>query len=517
MGFYRSGRLATAIVAGLSIASGVAVVSAADVPLIEAVRGQDQAAVRDLLQGGADASTPEGDGATALHWAVHLNNAETVTLLLEAGAAVDAVNDLGVAPLLIAATNGNAGIATLLLEAGADPNGGPPERERPLMRAAWVGSDSVVTALLEAGADPNSAESARRQTALMWAVSERHPTVVRTLVEGGADVHAATVSHLTGRRAQRDVTGYTPLLFAARVGDLAAARILLDAGANPNDTASDSLSALGLATVRGYADGAILLLERGADPNTAETGYTPLHWASGSWETTLTTTDFRADREGNDEWNQLPGLTTGKAELVRALLANGADPNARLERPPPRAGASRNPGLPELVGATPYLLAASAGDAVVMRMLVDAGADPLLTTERGSTALMAAAGVGRVLGENTLPGAALLEAARLAVELGVEITVTDEIGNSALHYAAYHRVSPVVEFLVAEGAALEDRNKFGETPLWLSELAIQFYGGGTYQIVPTETGDVLRGLGAMATTPYYDRARPRDWPDLALQ
>ncbi len=103
------------------------------------------------------------------------------------------------------------------------------------------------------------------------------------------------------------------------------------------------------------------------------------------------------------------------------------------------------------------------------------------------------------------------------MELGVEITVTDEIGNSALHYAAYHRVSPVVEFLVAEGAALEDRNKFGETPLWLSELAIQFYGGGTYQIVPTETGDVLRGLGAMATTPYYDRARPRDWPDLALQ
>lgn len=503
------------IVIGLTV--GVAGAAAGDVPLIDAVKGQNHAAVRDLLQRGTDVNTPEGDGATALHWAVHLSDAETVTLLLEAGASVDAVNDLGVAPLLIAATNGNAGIAAVLLGAGADPNGGPPDRERPLMRAAWVGSHAVVTALLEAGADPNAVESARQQTALMWAVSERHPAVVRALVQGGADVHAATVSHLTGRRAQRDVTGYTALLFAARVGDLDSARVLLDAGANPNDTASDQLSALGLATVRGFADVAMLLLERGADPNTGETGYTPLHWAAGSWETTLTTTDFRADREGNDEWNQLPGLTAGKRDLVAALLARGADPNARLERPPTRAGASRNPGLPELVGATPYLLAASAGDAGVMRMLVDAGADPLLTTDRGSTALMAAAGVGRVMGENTLGGARLLEAARVAEELGAGVTAVDEIGNSALHYAAYHRVSPVVEFLVAEGAALEERNKFGETPLWLSELAIQFYGGGTYQIVPTGTGDVLRELGAQATTPFYDRARPRDWPDLALQ
>ena len=67
------------------------------------------------------------------------------------------------------------------------------------------------------------------------------------------------------------------------------------------------------------------------------------------------------------------------------------------------------------------------------------------------------------------------------------------------------------------GAPLEQRNMFGETPLWLSELAIQFYGGGSYQIVPTSTGDLLRALGASATTPSYDRTRPRDWPDVPLQ
>ena len=490
---------------------------AADVPLIDAVTSGDHAALRALLDEGVAVDVRQGDGATALHWAVHLSDGGMVETLLRAGADVDAVNDLGVAPLLIAATNGDAGVVKLLLESGADPNGGPPDRERPLMRAAWVGSLDVVTALLDAGADPNGTESARGQTALMWAVSERHPAVVKVLLDRGADVHATTVTHLTGRAATRDVTGYTPLLFAARVGDLDSARMLLDAGANPNAAATDELSALGLATIRGHIEVAMLLLEHGADPNAAQQGHTPLHWAAGWWETTLTTSDFRAGREGNDEWNALPGLTTGKVDLVRALLAHGADPNARLERPPTRAGATRSPGLPELVGATPFLVAAAGGDAELMRILAEAGADTSLATDIRSTPLMAAAGVGRVMGENTLDEARLLEAAELAVRMGGDVTATDDIGNSALHYAAYHRLSTLSQFLVEQGADLEARNMFGETPLWLSELSIQFYGGGKYQIVPTYTGDVLRSLGAQATTPFYEGARPRDWPDLALQ
>jgi ankyrin repeat protein len=501
----------------LVVALGATGLIAADVPLIDAVASGDHATVRALVDEGVDVDARQGDGATALHWAVHLNDGEMVETLLRAGAEVDAVNDLGVAPLLIAATNGNASVVKVLLGAGADPDGGPPDRERPLMRAAWVGSLDVVTALLDAGADPNGKESARGQTALMWAVSERHPAVVKVLLERGADAHATTVTHLTGRAAARDVTGYTPLLFAARVGDLLSARMLLDAGANQDDAASDRLSALGLATIRGHIDLAMLLLDYGADPNAAEPGHTPLHWAAGWWETTLTTSDFRAGREGNDEWNALPGLTTGKVDLVRALLAHGADPNARLERPPTRAGATRSPGLPELVGATPFLLAAAGGDAELMSILAEAGADTSLTTEIRSTPLMAAAGIGRVMGENTLDEAVLIEAARLAVRMGGDVGATDDIGNSALHYAAYHRLSALTQFLVEQGAELEARNMFGETPLWLSELSIQFYGGGKYQIVPTGTGDVLRSLGAMATTPLYEGARPRDWPDLALQ
>ena len=132
---------------------------AADVPLIDAVTRGERATIRALLDQGVDVNAPQGDGATALHWAVHLNDHETVSALLDAGAEVDATNDLQVAPLLIAATSGDAAVVRLLLDAGADPNGGPPERERPLMRAAWVGTVGVVTALLDAGADPNGASA----------------------------------------------------------------------------------------------------------------------------------------------------------------------------------------------------------------------------------------------------------------------------------------------------------------------------------------------------------------------
>ena len=426
-------------------------------------------------------------------------------------------------PILLACTNASAPVVEALLRAGANPNARAEGRETPLMLAAWTGSVDVARLLVAGGADVNANEGARQQTALMWAASERHGDVVRLLVEHGADLHARTVvvnapNRRPGARASAaSAAGLTALLFAARVGDVESARILLDAGANVNDTADEGLSALGFATVRGHVPMATFLLTRGADANAGDPGYAPLHWAAGSWETTLTTTDITILREGNDEWNALPGVRGEKLQLVKSLLAHGADPNLRMKAAPPRAGSTKNPQLPELVGATPYFLAAMAGDAAVMQALLDAGADPSLATDVKSTPLMGAAGAGRMLGENTVKQAALLEAAKLALERAADVNAVDDYGNTALHYAAYNRVDAVVEFLVDRGARLAAKNKFGETPLWLAELALQFYGGGTYQILQSPTGDLLRKLGAPAIRPAYDRARPRDWPDLALQ
>ena len=494
----------------------------ADQRLIDAVKRRDHAAVDSLLEQGVDVNIRQGDGATALHWAAHQDDRAMVERLLRAGADVRAANELGVTPLLLACTNGGVAVVEALLAGGADPNATAPGRETPLMVASWTGNPDVVRRLLDAGADVNAKEASRQQTALMWAASERHAAVVRLLAEYGADVSARTAVNAPNRKPGMRVSGaaaagLTALLFAARVGDVETARLLLDAGANVNDTADEGLSALGFATVRGHIPVALLLLERGANPNAADGGYSPLHWAAGSWETTLTTADFTILREGNDEWNVLPGLGAGKLELVKALLKHGADPNLRMKTAPPRAGATKNPQLPELAGATPFFLAAMAGDAAVMQALLDAGADPSLTTAVRSTPLRAAAGAGRNLGENSLKQAPLLEAAKLAVKAGAEVSAADEMGNTALHYAAYLRVDSVVQFLVENGARMDVRNKLGETPLWLSELALQFFGGGTYQILQSSTGDLLRKLGAPAIKPAYDRSRPRDWPDLALQ
>jgi ankyrin repeat protein len=497
--------LATLVTSVAALAAG-----AGPVDLIEAVRRQDRAAVDDLLRKGADVNARQGDGATALHWAVQLDDLDTMAALIGAGARVDAANDLGATPLMVACTNASSTAVRALLEAGADPNAGPAGRETPLMLAAWTGSTDAVKALLDAGAAVNAREASRQQTALMWAASQKHPEVVRLLVSRGADLEARTAaSPAAGRR--KEMAGYTALIFAARNGDVESVRALLDAGAKINNAADDGMSALTLATVRGHVPAALFLLERGANPGASGTGYTALHWAAGSWETAFTANDITTAREGEEEWNALIGLKEGKLQLVRALLAHGADPDARMTRTPARAGATRSPTLPELAGATPFILAAMAADTAVMRTLKEAGADPSLTTNKQSTALMAAGGLGRILGENTIPEAKVLDAARLAIELGADVKAADGFGNTALHYAAYHRLSTVVELLVHHGAALEAKNMFGETPLWASDLVIQWFGGGTFKVVPTPTGDLLRTLGARPIEAPYD-LRPADWP-----
>ncbi len=321
----------------------------ADQSLIGAVRKQDKSTIGKLLEQNVDVNAAQADGATALHWAVHRDDLETAKLLIDAGAKVDATNDFGVAPLSLACTNANAAIIETLLKAGADPNAALLTGETPLMTAAHTGDLEAVDVLLRHEANVNAKEPIRAQTALMWALGEKHTQVARKLIEHGADIHAATT------------LGFTPLLFAAREGDLEATKMLVDAGADVNTTAKDDLSALHVATLRGHGEVAALLLDRGADPNADGPGYTPLHWAAGTWETELNGANgIRAPAD--HEWNRMRGVQEGKLELVKALLDHGANPNARLKKNPARYGftVTRQP-----VGSTPLSLAAFAGEAEI--------------------------------------------------------------------------------------------------------------------------------------------------------
>jgi hypothetical protein len=117
---------------------------------------------------------------------------------------------------------------------------------------------------------------------------------------------------------------------------------------------------------------------------------------------------------------------------------------------------------------------------------------------------MAAAGLGRSIGEILVPESKTLAAAKMVLELGdADINAVDTVGNTALHYAAFLRRDSIVQLLVEHGASLEVRNVFGETPLWLAEVVIQFAGGGRYEVESTSTGNLLRRLGAKPIPPPY--------------
>ena len=468
-----------------------------DQMLIKAVKGRDAATARKLIESNVDVNAPQADGATALHWAVHRDDLETAKLLIEAGANVEATNDFGVMPLSLAATNRNAAMIEMLLEAGADANAALMTGETLLMTAAHAGDLDTVDVLLSHGADVNAKEPIRRQTALMWALGENHTDVVRRLVEHGADIHAATT------------LGFTPLLFAAREGDLEAAGILLDAGADANTTAKSletrkdsgassgdgkkekvGLSALHVAVQRGHADIAILLLERGADANADGPGFTPLHWAVGTWETEMNGANgITAPKE--HEWDTLRGVQEGKFELVKALLDHGADPNALLEKPPARYGFTATR---PVKNSTPFYLAAFAGEVEIMRLLADRGADPNLRPDNDLTPMMIAAGVNRSTRELSVSEEDLLAAIKLTVELGADVNATDRGGNTAMHGAAWIRSVDIVQYLVDNGADVNALNKAGRSPLYIADHSGFSAGSGDPVLERLPVGHLIQEL-----------------------
>jgi ankyrin repeat protein len=492
-----------------------------DLRLIAAARSQDRGRVAALLQQGVNVDQRQPDGATALHWAVHWEDAELVTLLLGAKANVNLANDLGVTPLVMAATNGNGPLIEQLLAAGADPNASLESGETALMLASRAGSVAGVKALLARGAKIDTREGTRGQTALMWAIVSRHPEVTRVLLEHGADItlRSATrtlVFNMGGSRSAGSAAadtpleevplgGSTPMLFAARSGDVASARMLIAQGANVNDTTADGNTALIIAVHSGHGTLAALLLEHGADVKAAPLGYTALHAAV-----------LRGTLRDRGVKNDDPGAGL---PLVKALLARGADPNARVQKGTPLRRWSHDFALLERwVGATPLWLAARFLEIDMLRVLAEAGADVHLAAKDGTTPVMAAAGTGysRASGTeafikdrrdfssyNSEPFAVatripaeeerlVVQALQVLVQLGGDVNRTNAAGDTAVHAAAALGMNSVIAFLAERGANLNVRNKAGRSPI---DVARRDDGIGT-TVVREDTVAVLRQHGA---------------------
>lgn len=436
-----------------------------DVPLVDALRDGDRAMVRSLLQQQVDVNTPTADGATALHWAAHLDDLETVQLLIGAGADTSVANRYGVTPLLLACANGNAAIIEVLLKAKADPNTVSPEGESALMMAARTGKVAAVRLLIDHHADVNAKENWREQTALMWAAAEGHLEAVEALIGSGADMQ------------MRSKRGFTPLLIAVRQGQAGVVNALLKAGADvdetlparkrrsynsvPSSNASKTkltgASVLHLAVSNNHFALAATLLEAGADPNASGQGWTPLHNIIGVRKPGVGSNDPAPSGSGN----------MGSLELVRKLVAHGADVNARVTQ---RSGLQGSSNL-NFVGATPFLMAARTGDPELMRLLNQLGADPFLPNEENTTPLMVAAGVGtrsNTEDAGTATKDQVLEAVKVALELGNDLDAVDDRGETAMHGAAYKNLPAVIDFLNEKGSNIEiwNRNNVnGWTPL----------------------------------------------------
>lgn len=541
--------LAASCLFSLLMFASVAKAATPDLRLVTAAAEQDTTALRALLKAGVDVNASRPDGVTALLWAAHWNDLETVDLLLRAGANVNAADDYGVTALARAAENASAAMIEKLLAAGANPNAAQKSGLTPLMTAARTGNVQVVKALLARGANVNAATSETKATALMWAVAGPHPDIASVLIEGGADAHKSTAK------------GFTPLLIAARNGDIEMARALIAAGVNVNETGTDGTHVLPFSIVSGQKDFALFMIEQGADPNGAMDGVRALHAAAGPVNLWLGDWQRRhgdSSPYGAGFMNRAGLSLSHRFELVNALLARGADPNARTTTSAmimsyigyPKKGAFEPfaCGTGDLRGATPLWIAAyaanypgdqirGAGDAnadntadvqdskrtafstQILTALMAAGADQRLTTDDGTTPFMVAAGLGRSTYTPRQPrgirSPAAEEAVRVLLEAGADINAVNEASFTALHGAAYRGLNEVIQILVDHGADIDARDFRGRTPYRLAEGSKQSF---QFQSWP-ETAEFIKQLGADTRlgVPGTVQERARDLVTAAAQ
>ena len=445
--------------------------------MADAAERQDWTGVATLLEQGVDVNAVQPDGSTALHWATHWNDATTVQSLIAAGADVNAVTKTHVTPLILACENGGGEVVEALLLAGANAVTGYPNGETSLMLCAKTGNANAVTQLIAHGADVHAAPEDLGQTALMWAAAEGHAPVVRALLEAGASIPAASTR------------GFTALMFAVRRGNLETVKALVERGADVNQPTpeirargagvgywmgTDNIDLLPLAIANNGTQVALYLLERGADPNQSAGGMSALHHA------VYGIGQNRETGGGGGDGSEL----IRRIELVKALLEHGADPNGQQTAPglvgfqgdaKHRAWGHAAWGTTR-VGATPFYLAADCSNASpeLMRILLEYGADPMITTEEGTGPLMAATGLG--WGYSPPSAAArrrMLAAVKFLVEeVGVDVNAANLAGFTALHGAAYKGSTDIIAYLAAQGANLDVRDYRGRTPYRLAQWSM---------------------------------------------
>jgi len=482
-----------------------------------------------LLKAGADAKAVGPNGETMLMYAARNGRPEAVKLLVEAGADVNAKERLrGTTALMWAVEQRHPEAVGVLLAAGADyaaksAGAGLPrnylaprvntraveEAQKRRVRAQQAGrtyeqqleweyengmdlgaSRNAFTPNRARGAQPPAAPAggARGGAATPPPAAPATPPAAAPAAGRGAaapaddnDDSEVVVAGLVGSGGG----GLTALTFAAREGDIESARKLLDAGADINQATEYGWTPLLTAVNNRNYRLAMLLLDRGADVNRANKGgWTPLYLA----------VDNR-NIEGGDYPVPKPDLD--HLDLIKALLAKGANPNAKV----------KDNTLTRTIftmqwffedGATPFIRASQSSDVTLMKLLLEKGADVKAVTANGDSALTASGGIGWVDGVTyERSPAENLEAVRLLLDLGVDPNHANNEGRTALMGAALKGRPDVVKLLVDRGAKLELRDR-GSRDTHIPGATI---AGVTFQAVDYAEGLVRVGVQSAVERP----------------
>jgi ankyrin len=492
-----------------------------------------------LIRSGADVKAANRAGATPLGMASLYGYAPMIDRLLKGGADPNQRGPNGETPVMHAARNGNPDAINVLVRAGADVNRAENLRgTTALMWAAEQKHPGAVKALLDAGADfrarsgpaglprnymamkvlAGNVEAARKRRLAAAAAGRTYSEQLEYernmgIDTGGrgsvpGDPQALALGPASGPQRggargagadsppdQDDVIvaglvgsgggGLTALVFAAREGDVKTAQLLLDAGADVNQTTEYGWTPLLTATNNRHYKLAGYLIDRGADVNLANRGgWTPLYLA----------TDNR-NIEGGDY--PVPRPDTDHLEFIKVLLEKGANPNARIKDDTLSRTIFTMQWFFE-AGATPFVRAAQSGDMDLLKLLLKYGADPKIPTDYGDTALTAAGGIGWVEGV-TFEWSAKdnLEAIRLLLDLGLDPNAANNDGRTALMGAALKGRNEVVQMLVDRGARLDTRDKGSRD----TDTVVSVLAGHTWQAVDYADGLVRPGVQSAIPRP----------------
>jgi len=490
--------------AGLLIAAGAKVDAAnrdAFTPLAMASLYGNVPMIERLLAAGADGKQRLANGETMVMLAARNGNPRAIRMLAGAGADVNAKENLrGTTALMWAAEQRHPDAVKMLLEMGADysaksgPAGLPRNYMAPRVNTAAV-RDAVRRHAAAAAAGRTYNEQLEYEVAqgskislglrarpnLGEAAATAAPAAAAAPPPDPADDVDVIVAGLVGTGGG----GLTPLVFAAREGDLPSAKALVDAGADVNQTTEYGWTPLLTAANNRQYKLARYLIERGANPNIANKGgWTPLYLA----------TDNR-NIEGGDY--PVPKPDMDHLEFIRLLLEHDADPDARARENTLTRTIFTMQWFYE-AGATPFVRAAQSSDTVLMQLLLDYGADPFASTDNGDTALTACGGVGWVEGvtyerspkEN-------VEAMRLLLDLGLDPNVANREGRTALMGAALKGRNDVVQMLVDRGARLDARDGGSRD----TDTNISVLAGHTWQALDYADGLVRPGVQSAVARP----------------